>query len=148
MIRPLQLPGDRAELWRMQRLLHPTLAPEEQEAEMAGLDELLGSGRYAVFVHQRDDGRLGGFVEVGERDYAEGCSTRPVAFLEAWFTDEDLRRQRVGAALVDHALEWARARGLREMGSDTLVDNQVSIRAHQALGFATVETQVCFLKKL
>jgi aminoglycoside 6'-N-acetyltransferase I len=148
MLRSLDLRADRAEFWRMRRLLHTTLVDGEEEQEMAGVAKLIAGENYAVFVHDRGGGQLGGFVEVGERDYAEGCTTRPVAYIEAWFVDGNLRRKGLGAQLVATAIAWARGRGLTEVGSDTLLDNEISIRAHRALGFARIETQVCFLKKL
>jgi hypothetical protein len=46
------------------------------------------------------------------------------------------------------AEQWARARGLREFGSDTGVDNEVSIAAHRALGFRENDRIVQFLKPL
>jgi aminoglycoside 6'-N-acetyltransferase I len=100
-----------------------------------------------VFVAE-DAGKLLGFAEVGTRAYAEGCETSPVGFLEGWFVEEHARGSGVGRALVQAAETWARERGLTEFGSDTWLDNEASIQAHQALGFAVTERLVCFLKRL
>ncbi len=46
------------------------------------------------------------------------------------------------------AEDWARAQGCREMGSDSLIDNDGSLRAHQALGFEVVDRYVHFRESL
>ena len=49
---------------------------------------------------------------------------------------------------TDHA-EWLRMRhGLKEIASDTQLDNTVSIHAHTGLGYKEVERLVCFRKAL
>jgi aminoglycoside 6'-N-acetyltransferase I len=102
-----------------------------------------------VFVHEREGGAsLGGFIEISERTYAEGCETSPVAFIEGWYVDGDLRHQGVGGALVKAAEKWARRKGYTEMGSDLLLDNEISLKAHLALGYREVERLVAMAKKL
>lgn len=102
----------------------------------------------AVFVAERTDGSLVGFIEVGTRPYAEGCETSPVAFIEAWYVAEEVRRQGVGRGFFEAAENWAREQGLSEIASDTLIDNEVSIAAHKALGYEEVERIVCFRRRL
>jgi aminoglycoside 6'-N-acetyltransferase I len=82
------------------------------------------------------------------RPYADGCSTRPVGYLEGWYVDSDVRRQGVGRALVAAAEAWARTQGCREMASDTHLDNMVSRHAHARLGYAEIEHLVHFRKSL
>ena len=129
----------------MRHLLWP------HEIEIAESADEVYAGRSmvkGVFVADRGGGRLGGFIEIGERAYAEGCETSPVAFIEGWFVDEDLRRSGVGAKLVEAAEGWARSKGYREMGSDLLIDNDASLRAHLALGFHEVERLIAMAKRL
>jgi len=57
--------------------------------------------------------------------------------------DLEVARQ-LYAAIAD----WAKARGCRELASDALVDNEVSQRAHRALGFRETERVVYFTKAL
>ena len=101
-----------------------------------------------VFVAARSGGGLAGFAEAATRPYAEGCATSPVAVLEGWYVDPDVRRHGVGRALVAAVERWSRAAGLRELASDALLDNLTSHRAHARLGFREVERLVCFYKPL
>jgi aminoglycoside 6'-N-acetyltransferase I len=101
-----------------------------------------------TFVVERSAGGLCGFIEVSLRNYAEGCTTSPVAYIEGWYVDEDLRRRKLGTRLVQAAEAWARDHGFTEIASDTQIDNTVSIHAHTALGYAEVDRIVCFRKRL
>lgn len=144
-IRPYRA-ADHAEWLRMRRALYEGLAPEDEEEDAA---EWLARPDTVVLVAERaGGGGLTGFAELGERAYADGCDTSPVAYLEGWWVDADARRQGVGAALVAAGMAWARERGYREMASDALLDNVVSHRAHEALGFAEVERAVRYRMSL
>lgn len=147
-IRPAR-PADRHEWNRMRAALYPGVDPGEIdgwfEAADAGGTHLVG---VAVFVADRGDGRLAGFAEVGSRNYAEGCETTPVAYLEGLYVDPDARRAGLGRALVRAAQAWAAERGYTEMASDTELHNAVSLQVHLALGFEEVERQVCFRTRL
>ena len=117
-------------------------APEIEQFFAARRDDL------ATFVAETDAGRLCGFLEAGTRPYAEGCLSSPVGYIEGWWIDPDYREQGIGAGLVAAAENWARAKGLTEMASDALLDNEVSQRAHRALGYAETDRIVCFRKGL
>jgi aminoglycoside 6'-N-acetyltransferase I len=101
-----------------------------------------------TFVMERIEEGLCGFIEVSRRDYAEGCKTSPVAYIEGWYVDTDSRRHRLGTCLVQAAEAWARQQGLKEIASDTQIENAVSIHAHTRLGYEEVERIVCFRKAL
>jgi aminoglycoside 6'-N-acetyltransferase I len=101
-----------------------------------------------VFVAEREDGSVAGFVEVGARPYADGCDTSPVAYIEAWYVDPDVRRSGVGRALLAAAEEWARGRGYREMASDSGLDNAISHAAHRRAGYEEVDRVVQYRKRL
>jgi aminoglycoside 6'-N-acetyltransferase I len=142
--------NDRAEWLRMLFGLYPDSVEADHgpsiDAYLAGkaLAELVPS---AVFVVERPDGRLGGFLELSVRNYAEGC-TGATPYVESWYVDEDLRGAGAGRALMGAAESWAREHGYRELASDALLDNRVSHVAHQALGFEVVERAVHFRKSL
>jgi aminoglycoside 6'-N-acetyltransferase I len=135
--------------WREWLRMGLALFPGEPREEIErGMRDTLVSPHAGVFIAVRDDGSPCGFVEVGERAYAEGCATSPVGYVEAWYVDPDVRRQGVGRALLAAAEDWARAKGYSEIGSDALLDNVVSQRAHVRSGYAEVERLVVFRKVL
>lgn len=141
-VRPEEYPA-----WLEMRLaLWPDAELDELRAEQAEI--LAEPGRNAVFVAASPAGEATGFIEISLRDYAEGCSTRPVGYIEGWYVVEAHRRTGVGRALVRAAEAWARQQGCTEMGSDTDLDNEISQQAHQALGYTEAGRQVCFSKKL
>lgn len=125
------------------------LWPEIEHGDLLDeMKDILTDDMRPVFVLERPDGRLGGFLEAGTRKYAEGCETSPVGYIEGWYVDEDLRGQGLGHALVRQAEDWARLQGLQEMGSDTWLENDVSIQAHFAMGYEEMERLVHFAKWL
>lgn len=148
-IRPIT-PSDRAEWLRLLLGLHPELPQADHvpsiDAFLAStpIDELIPS---AVFVAERPDGRLGGFLELSLRNYAEGC-LGDTPYVESWYVDEDLRGTGVGRALMEAAEKWARDRGFTDLASDALLENRLSHAAHEALGFEVVERIVVFRKTL
>jgi aminoglycoside 6'-N-acetyltransferase I len=104
--------------------------------------------RGITFVVERRRGGLCGFIEVSLRNYAEGCQTSPVAYIEGWYVDAESRHGTLGTRLVQAAEAWAKRHGLKEMASDTQIENAVSIQAHKVLGYDEVERIVCFRKAL
>ena len=134
------------ESWaRMRQFLWP-----EAPLEYLGydLDEILSDPRQAAFVALRADGSLVAFIETSLREYAEGCETSPVGYIEAWFVAENIRGQKLGREMIITAENWAREHGCTEMGSDTWLDNDASIQAHKKTGYYEVDRLVHFLKKL
>lgn len=111
------------------------------------MDEILASAEDVIFM-AFVDGKPAGMIETSIREYAEGCESSPVGYIEAWFVDGDFRRTGVAGALVTAAENWSREKGCTEMGSDTWLDNEASIRAHQKLGYHEVDRLVHFVKQL
>jgi aminoglycoside 6'-N-acetyltransferase I len=138
-------PSDDAEWLRMRRALWPDDSEAAHQIDMAVWRARVDA---AVLVAERADQGLAGFTEVGTRLYADGCDTSPVAYLEGWYVDRDVRRHGIGAALVRAAEAWARERGYRELASDALLNAIDSQRAHSALGFIDVERAVRYRKRL
>jgi aminoglycoside 6'-N-acetyltransferase I len=135
--------------WNEWLRLNSALFPDEPHAALeAGMRECRRRPHAEVFVLERADGTLAGFVEAGTRPFADGCDTSPVGFIEAWYVDPDLRRQGHGRALLAAAETWARERGYTEMASDALLENEISHRAHQRAGYVEVERAVRFRKPL
>ena len=60
----------------------------------------------------------------------------------------DYRERGVGKKLLAEAEEWARSQDCVEMASDALIDNELSQRAHAALGYEVVDRCVHYRKRL
>ena len=137
-------PGDATE-WAWRRA---ELWSEDHEREIA---EFFAGSRAAcemVYVIDRGNGRIGGFIELSTRSYAEGCTTSPVAYVEGWYVDADLRRSGVGRKLMEAAESWGREGGHSELASDCGIENEVSFLAHTAIGFEETDRIICFRKEL
>lgn len=100
----------------------------------------------AAFVAGVD--RPTGFLELSVRPYANGCDSMPVPFVEGWYVEPEARGRGTGRALMEAAEAWARERGYVEIGSDTQLENDPSLRAHERCGFAQTERVVYLRKKL
>lgn len=137
-------PADRDEWFKMRKGVWPEAPDDYLEFDM---DEIFGSGKDAVFLAFAS-GRPAGMIEARLREYAEGCETSPVGYIEGWFVYGEFRGTGVAGELVRAAEDWARENGCTEMASDTWLDNEVSIRAHKKLGYQEAERLVHFVKRL
>ena len=125
------------------------LFPDYTADDLAkGMREFRARSDGEVFVAEREDGSVAGFVEVGSRPYADGCETSPVGYIEALYVDPDVRRSGYGRDLLKAAENWARGRGYHEMASDALLDNEISHAAHYRAGYEEVDRVVQFRKGL
>jgi aminoglycoside 6'-N-acetyltransferase I len=136
---------DRNELAAMRSSLWPESPLEEHLCESG----MSGTLPMAIFVSLDGSGALTGFLEAGLRSHADGCDpAKPTGYVEGWFVREEFRNRGVGRDLMRAAEEWALSRGCCEMASDALIDNAVSQRAHEALGFEVVDRCSHFRKRL
>jgi aminoglycoside 6'-N-acetyltransferase I len=136
---------DWADWLRMSKALFPTESDGEHTVDMR---RFLARPDAAVFVAERPDGSVCGYIEVGARSHADGCDTSPVGYVEAWYVDADVRRSGYGRALLAAAETWSTAQGYREMASDALIDNVVSHEAHRRSGYVEVDRVITFRKAL
>jgi aminoglycoside 6'-N-acetyltransferase I len=141
MIVRLYAPADYVEWGRLRTALWPDQTMADMAAWLARADAV-------TLVAERAAGALCGFAEVGARAFADGCDTQPVAYLEGWYVDADVRHHGIGAALLSRVEAWARKRGYRELASDTELGNRVSRRVHERLGFTEVDRAVRYRKWL
>jgi aminoglycoside 6'-N-acetyltransferase I len=143
-VRPMHA-GDRG-VWAPMRA---ALWPQESAAAHAkAIDELLAEAEAWGFIAETPGGGAAGFTEIAIRKYANGCDSAPVAFLEGVWVEPQYRRRGIGARLIAHAGEFVIARGFRELGSDTPIDNAASLAAHLVWGFSETERVVYFRKLL
>lgn len=121
--------GDGRELRRLSRQLY-------------GSDRDFDPWNEQIFVVDRGNGLLGGYLAVARQSCSKRLDAQPVAQLKAWIVDRDLRRQGLGARLMKAAEHWASLMGLVELCSDVELHNQVSLTVHQRMGFEpTVQLQ-------
>ena len=127
--------SDQSELQALARQLWPEDTPYDFEGEH-------------VFVWECEDGVLGGFATMSIRPWVDGSDGAPCPHLEGWYVLPELRRKGVGRALVAAIESWCASHNFREFTSDTLLENEVSIRAHAALGFEPTEQIQHFKKRI
>lgn len=141
-VRPLQTEDYNA-WFSMRRALWP-------DSDLGDAEAWHARAAAITFVAQAGDstGSLAGFAEAGERPYADGCDTSPVAFLEGWYVEPQYRHQGAGRLLVQAVEDWARGRGLSELASDSLLEETAAQAAHEAVGFEEVERAVRYRKPL
>jgi aminoglycoside 6'-N-acetyltransferase I len=144
-------PSDCDQLSHMRLALWPESSIEEDRQELTLILSGKPSGTMplVILVAEAGEGVIVGFLEVGLRSHADGCDTRvPVGFIEGWFVLPSHRKKGIGAQLMAAAEDWARSLGCVEVASDTWFDNDVSQRAHEALGFEVVDRCVHYRKPL
>jgi aminoglycoside 6'-N-acetyltransferase I len=144
-------PSDRRSL----AVLFHALWPKGPVAEHSHELEAILSGKppgtlpLVVFAAEANNQSLVGFIEVGLRSHADSCDpAHPVGYVEGWYVSEAHRHRGIGKQLMAAAEDWARSRGCAEMASDAQIDNKLSERAHESLGFQVVERAILFRKTL
>lgn len=147
MIRKAQRSDLRA-LVVLRNRLWPSTPTEEHLQDLERYFQGVAREPLEILVSEDPAGKLSGFCELSIRAYAESCDTDRVGYLEGWYVEVEHRRKGLGALLVAAAEDWARAQGCTEFASDAEAENQVSIEAHQALGFEDVGLIRCFRKDL
>lgn len=107
-IRPIQ-EKDRYEWLRLRGGLWP------KEADLSGeVTRYFTGDLYSVaevFVLDCGQGRLGGFIEVSLRNYAEGSVAPKVPYVEGWYVEKSRRGQGWGKQLMQAAEGWAKSVG-------------------------------------
>jgi len=127
--------------------LWPDASAEEHRAYMA--ISLAQPERFLQLMVYDERRQPLGFIEGSIRnDYVNGTESSPVGFVEGVYVVPASRRKGVARQLYAAIGDWAKARGCRELASDALVDNEVSQRAHRALGFRETERVVYFTRIL
>ena len=123
------MPEDETAWLCMRSQLWPDSDREDAQGRASRQDVL------TLVAEDRRTRDLVGFAEVGQRPYADGCETSPVAFLEGWFVSADARGRGIGSGLVHAAVLWAKSEGFRELASDSLLDDEPAYQAHLSFGF-------------
>ena len=147
MVRPIQK-GEGA-AWAA---LRGRLWPDADKAELVEEAEAFLNGLEvptiaAVFLADEKTVPLG-FLELAVRAFSDGCESRPVPHVEAWYVEPSARGRGVGSELMQAAETWAMRHGFTELASDSDVRNEGSLQAHLRCGFSEMERLVKFRKLL
>jgi aminoglycoside 6'-N-acetyltransferase I len=145
--------SDLEQLVRLCEALWPQSSAEDHAQELrlilGGKADLVLTTPLTIFVAEGSDGTLVGFLEVDLRSHADGCNpSQPVGYIEGWYVVEDHRHRGVGRMLLANAEDWARSHRCVEMASDAVIENELSQRAHEALGYEVVDRCVHYRKRL
>jgi aminoglycoside 6'-N-acetyltransferase I len=143
--------SDQDQLVRMHAALWPNSSAEEHARELTRILEgaAVTTLPLIILVAEASDRTIAGFLEVDLRSHADGCNpSRPVGYVEGWYVAENHRHKGVGKKLLAAAEDWARSQGCIEIASDTWIDNEVSQRVHEALGYEVVDRCVHYRKTL
>ena len=149
-IRTAQL-SDRDQLAYLCAALWPASSAQEHARE---LDPVLrgnipGTMLLINIVAEGSNGQLIGFLQATLRSHADGCDfSHPVGYIEGWYVAEGFRRRGIGKRLLAAAEQWARSQQCTEMASDTWIDNELSQRVHESLGYEVVDRCVHYRKTL
>lgn len=124
--------------------LWPDNSPKELEQELL---ELADAGA-AFFLAWEGESAVG-FAQCQLRhDYVEGTDLSPVGYLEGIFVEEGWRHHGIARELLRECEAWAKVMGCAEFASDCELENTVSRRFHESVGFEEANRIVCFVKKL
>lgn len=133
------------ELWlTMYRQLWPRHSDEALSAE---INRIFKSSKRSAYVAEHD-GIAVGFAEYALRDYANGCHSQPVPFLEGVWVSEAYRSNGIARALMQYLEKKARMAGFSEFGSDVELSNYQSQLMHERLGFEQTEKVIFYRKVL
>lgn len=129
----------------LRKALWPHISEDEHQKEVV---RFLGRKDIFFFLARDKDAGACGFAEVSLKDHANGCDFSPVLFLEGIWVAKKFRRLGLGRELVKEIEQFAIDKNIPGLGSDCLIDNQASQKAHTNWGFEEVERVVCYAKKL
>ena len=130
---------------RLRMALYPEITEDGHRLEMQAV---LADGEQACCYVAHLEEKAVGFLEVAIRDWAEGCDTKNVGYLESVYVDEFFRRSGVAGGLIQAAEKWARDHGAAEIASDVDINNDEALGMHHHMNYEEVGRSVLFKKKL
>lgn len=138
--------NDASDWFRLRKLLWDESSDDEHRAEM--LDIYEHHETQLVLLAEIEGGKIVGFLEASIRPFVEDCHSDHVGYLEGWFVEPPFRKMGIGRTLVKTAESWARNKGCNEMASDSEIGNDLSLKAHQTLGYEETSRLVHLRKDL
>ena len=124
--------------------------------------ELWPEATVSAMIEEHTDGHLGNefiyctpenqpaaFISLALRyDYVEGTDSSPVGYIEGIYVREAYRHKGIARELIGFAKEWSRSKGCTELASDCIIENEISRKFHNKVGFKEANTIVCFTMEL
>ena len=136
---------DKKEWFKLRKKLWPKCSLQKHNDEIS---EIISNKSMSAFLAIGQEGKAIGFVETSIRPYAEGCNTKNVGYIEGLYVVPNFRKFSIGKKLVHTAERWAISKGCKEMASDCLLNNKISLDFHLALGYKITKKLIHFKKSL
>jgi len=137
----------KAEWLQLRLSLWPEVSKEVHEKE---IEQMLSSTeRFVVFFSIESDKDILGFLEASIREIIdEGCVFKKIGYIEGWYVKPKHRNKGIGCSLAIAAEKWMLDQGLKEIGSDTDIENIISQKAHHSLGYREVDRLILYRKNI
>lgn len=119
--------------------------PSTPEAIKRRLRRISNDAEHFVRVAELESGRVVGWIHACASYLIE---SDPRAEVGGLVVDEKCRGSGVGHLLIEHAEEWARAKGLEAVYLRSNVVRKEAHRFYERLGYKNIKTQHAFLKML
>ncbi|PYE30779.1 aminoglycoside 6'-N-acetyltransferase I [Rhizobium sp. PP-F2F-G38] len=118
------------------------------DEHLVDIERMLKGGKRTSYIARLRNNVPVGFAEISIRDYANGCTAHPVAFLEGIWVDPKHRRKGVGRGLLAEITNGLLVQGFKELCSDAGIRDRRSHQAHADWGFTETDRVVYFRKAL
>ncbi len=109
----------------------------------AYIQSILDNPEAGVFVAEQE-GRIAGLIDVRLQETADApiLVPRRYAIVDTLVVRHDCQRQGIGQALMARAEQWARERGLSEIGLHVWEFNVGAIAFYERLGYVTLSRRM------
>jgi len=123
------------------------LFPESTFEEEFALNKAILTLENEIGVLYQQDNAYIGYMHLSIRnDYVNGTDTSPVVFVEAIYVMPNYRKKGIASAFINYAENYAKEKGITQLASDCLIENQLSETFHKCCGFIEKERVICFVK--
>jgi len=125
------------------------LWPNSEYSELVEeFNKIIKSNKEECFLYSDNKNGYIAFMQLSIRsDYVEGSSFSPVAYIEGIYVKKIFRKKGIGHKLIKEAEIWANEKECKELASDCELNNELSIKFHNSIGFKEANRVVCFIKK-
>nr|WP_309300929.1 aminoglycoside 6'-N-acetyltransferase [Providencia alcalifaciens] len=121
----------------------------DESSHLSEIKDILNNPNLSAFFAFDDNQQIVAFAETSIRvDYVNDCSSSPVAYLEGIYTAPHARKRGYAKDLINHVKQLAIKNTCKELASDTNLDNEISQKLHQSLGFIETERIVFYKQQL